>query len=87
MDKEFMQAIREIIKSELEPVKAQLDEHTQLLRAIEHKTDVIAAEQENLKHEVAEVKGEVKSLRKDLAQVEIVTANNWADIAKLKLAK
>jgi hypothetical protein len=44
MDKEFIQAIREIIKSELDPIKVQLDEYTQLLRAIEHKTDVIAAE-------------------------------------------
>ena len=57
MDKEFIQAIREVIKSEVEPIKAQLNEHTQLLRAIEHKTNVIAA------------------------------ANNWADIAKLKLVK
>jgi len=40
-----------------------------------------------LKHEVAEIKGEVKSIRKDMSSVEIITANNWADIAKLKAIK
>jgi hypothetical protein len=64
-----------------------LGEHTGLLRALEHKTDVISAEVINIKHDVAEVHGEVKSIRKDLSQVEMVTANNWADIAKLKAVK
>lgn len=57
------------------------------MRVLEHKTDVISAEQENLKHEVVEIKGEVKSMRKDMSNVEIITANNWSDIAKLKSIK
>jgi len=40
-----------------------------------------------LKHEVAEIKGEVKNMRRDMSSVEIITANNWADIAKLKAIK
>ncbi|MFD3157887.1 hypothetical protein ACFIJ5_13615 [Haloimpatiens sp. FM7330] len=74
-------------KEDIKGIKSTQEEHTQILRALEHKTEVISAQQENLKHEVAEIKGEVKSIRKDLSQVEIVTANNWADIAKLKAIK
>ncbi|MGH4121119.1 hypothetical protein [Clostridium sp.] len=72
---------------EMNSIKTTQNEHTQILRALEHKTDVIAAEQENMKHDVAEIKGEVKSMRKDMSSVEIITANNWSDIAKLKAIK
>ena len=75
------------MKQDIVSIKSTQKEHTQLLSALEHKTNVISAEQENLKHEAAEIKGEVKSIRKDLNNVEIITASNWSDIAKLKAVK
>lgn len=75
------------IKEDVKSIKAVQDEHMQLLRALEHRTAVISAGQENLKHELAEVKGEVKGIRKDLSNVEMITASNWSDIAKLKAVK
>jgi predicted nucleic acid-binding Zn-ribbon protein len=75
------------IQQDMTSIKATQGEHTQILRALEHKTDVISAEQENLKHELAEVKGEVKGIRKDLFNVELITASNWSDIVKLKAVK
>ncbi|OLN32362.1 hypothetical protein DSOL_1682 [Desulfosporosinus metallidurans] len=36
---------------------------------------------------MAEINGEVKAIRKDLSTVELVTANNWSDIVKLKSIK
>lgn len=36
---------------------------------------------------MAEIKGEVSNIRKDLSAVEVVTANNWSDLAKLKAIK
>lgn len=86
MDEEILEILK-LIQSDINSMKSTLDEHTQLLRDLEHKTDVISAEVENVKHDIAEVHGEVKAMRKDLSQVEIVTANNWADIAKLKAVK
>lgn len=76
-----------LVKEDIKSIKVVQDEHTQLLRALEHRTEVISAEQENLKHELAEVKGEVKGIRKDLSNVEMITASNWSDIAKLKAVK
>jgi chromosome segregation ATPase len=75
------------LKSEVELIKITQNEHTQILRALEHKTDVISAEQENLKHENAEIKGEIVELKKGLSNVQIITASNWSDIVKLKAVK
>ena len=86
-DIKSMQGDMKSMQGDIKSIKTTQEEHTQILRALEHKTDVISAEQENLKHEVFETKGEVKSMRKDMSSVEIITANNWADIAKLKAIK
>jgi predicted nucleic acid-binding Zn-ribbon protein len=82
-----MQSDIKAMKNDIDGIKSAQMEHTQILRALEHKTDVIAAEQENLKHEVAELKGEVKGMREDLDSVELITAGNLSDIAKLKAVK
>ena len=82
-----MQQDMKSVKEDIKSIKAVQGEHTQLLRALEHRTEVILAEQENSKHELAEVKGEVKGIRKDLSNVEMITASNWSDIAKLKAVK
>ena len=86
-DMNSMQGDMKSMQGDIKSIKTTQQEHTQILSALEHKTDVISAQQENLKHEVAEIKGEVKSIRKDMSSVEIITANNWADIAKLKAIK
>jgi hypothetical protein len=38
-------------------------------------------------NDIAHIKGDVASIKKDLSTVELVTANNYADIAKLKAVK
>lgn len=75
------------LTNKFDSFESQVSENAQILKALEHKVDVIKSEQENMKHDVAETKGDVKSLRKDISAVEIVTANNWGDIAKLKAIK
>lgn len=72
---------------EIKALKLQTIENTQILKALEHKADVNKAEHDKMFFEIAEIKGEVKSLRKDISAVEIVTANNWSDIARLKAVK
>ncbi|MBU3180650.1 hypothetical protein [Clostridium psychrophilum] len=63
MDKEIldilkvMQSDMKSMQGDIKSIKTTQEEHTQILRALEHKTDVISAEQENLKHEVFETKG------------------------------
>lgn len=71
----------------VEGMKSQQDENTQILKALIHLAEVNKAEHDNMTHEIAEVLSEVKSLRRDLSTVEIITANNYADIARLKAVK
>ncbi|WP_242866802.1 hypothetical protein [Abyssisolibacter fermentans] len=62
----------------------KLDEHSQILRALEHSAEIAKAERDIMMHDIAEVKCDVTAIKKDLYRVEEATANNWADIAKLK---
>lgn len=36
---------------------------------------------------VQQIKIDVKAIKKDVTNVEVITASNWADIAKLKAVK
>ena len=87
MNKDDLQAIRQIIQEELKPVKSQLDENAQMLRALEEASKVHKADMDNLTHQVASLSGEVNSMRKDISRIEVATAENWTDIAKLKAVK
>lgn len=40
-----------------------------------------------MSNDIAKIQGDFTGMRKDLSQVEIVTANNWADLAKFKAVK
>jgi len=62
----------------------QVAENTQILKALEHAAQVNKAEIDKLSFEVAEIKGEVIAIRKDLSAVEVITAKNWSDINHLK---
>lgn len=91
MDKETLSAIKQLLQEELSPIKSQLDENTQILKVLEHKTDVIKAEQENMKHDLANISGDIQSIKKDvdtiskdLTMVEAVAGKNMTDIAFLK---
>ena len=101
MDQDILKALREILKEELQPITETieehttilkkhttvLEEHTQILRALEHSAQVYKAEQDKISNDIAHIKGNIESLRKDVSTVEVVTSSNYADIAKLKAIK
>lgn len=67
MDKEILSAIKQLLQEELSPIKSQLDglqsqasENTQILKALEYKVDIIKAEQENIKHNLANISGDIQ---------------------------
>lgn len=90
MDKQVMDILQQLLEGQksmqgrLEKIESAQEEHGQILRAIDERTQVHSAEIANLQHEVAEVKGDIKRVQKDIAMVEEVTANNWSDIARMK---
>lgn len=68
-------------------LESKVDENTQILRALEHAAEVNKAEHDKMANDIAHIKGEVEAIKKDVSTVEIVTANNYADLAKLKAVK
>ena len=72
------------LETKVNSLETKLDEHTLILRALEHSAQVNKAEHDKMSNDIAKIQGDVAGIKKDLSQVEMVTANNWADIAKLK---
>lgn len=75
------------LKTEVNDLKTQLTENTQILKSLEHSAEINKAEHDKMQYDIAHIKGDIESIKKDLSQVELVTANNWADIVKLKAVK
>lgn len=71
----------------LKVMNSKLDEHTQILKALEHSSEAHRAEIDKLNHTVARIEGEVKGIRQDLTAVEMITSKNWNDILQLKIVK
>lgn len=75
------------IEGRIGGLESQVAENTQRLKALEHAVQVNTAQIDKLSFEVAEIKGDVKSIKKDLSVVETITAKNWGDIVELKSIK
>lgn len=97
MDKEILAILERLeskvdnglkrLETKVDNLKSKIDEHTQILRALEHSSQVNKAEHDKMSNDIAKIQGDVAAIRKDLSQVELVTANNWADIVRLKSVK
>lgn len=44
-------------------MQSQVNENTQVLKALEHKVDIIKAEQDNMKHELTRISEDTKSIK------------------------
>lgn len=75
------------VEDKLSSIESQIKENTQILRALEHSAEVNKAEYDKIANDIAYIKGDISGLRKDIANVEIITSSNWNDIAKLKAIK
>lgn len=76
-----------IINSKLDKHSEVLNEHSQILSALKHASEVHKAEMDKANIAISRVEGEVKGIREDLTAVELMTTNNWNDIVKIKAVK
>ena len=86
MDNEILEILKDMQK-DIKELKVQVTENTQILKALEHSSEVNKAEHDKIINDVAKVQGDVTGIKKDLSRVEVATANNWVDIATLKAVK
>lgn len=75
------------LKGDVNTLKTQQEESYQILKSLEHNSEVNKAEHDKFSNEIAQLTGEIQSMRKDLSTVEIVTARNMESIAQLKIIK
>lgn len=71
---------KEELKTELEPIKAELKE-------IGKKMDSVYEQTADLTEFRTEMKQGISNIQKDLNTMELVTSKNWNDIAQLKAVK
>lgn len=71
----------------LKIMNSKLDEHTQILDALKHASEIPKAEIDKVNDLIARVESEIKEIREDLSAVELITSKNWNDIVKLKAVK
>jgi len=64
------------VDENLKRLETKIDEHTLTLRALEHSAQVNKAEHDKISNDIAKIQGNVAGIKKDLSQVEMVTANN-----------
>jgi hypothetical protein len=79
--------LRDDFNQKFDSLGNQVHENTQILKGLEHLAQVNKSEHDRMNFDLAEISSEVKSMRKDISTVELVTANNWSDIVKLKSVK
>lgn len=92
MDKEILEILKRLefrfdkglgrLESKIDNLQSKVDEHTLILKALEHSVEVNKAEHDKMSNDMAKIQGDISEIKKDLSQLELVTANNWADIVK-----
>lgn len=72
------------LESRVGVIENQTKENAQILHALKHSAEVNKAEQDKMMIGISHIEGDATAIRKDLALVETITANNYSDIVKLK---
>ena len=86
MDEKIIELLKEM-HEDIKGIKIQQQEDHIILKALEYNLNITNAEVEKMSNDVIHIKGNVEALRKDISNVEVITASNWSDIAKLKAVK
>ena len=86
MDDKILEILKNI-QVDIKELKTQVSENTQILKSLEHSSEVNKAEHDKMSNDIAKIQGDTSKIRKDLSFVEQATAKNWEDIAELKIVK
>ena len=88
MNKEDLKAIAELLNEKLdeklEPIKSQLQEDTEILKALEHSSVVNKAEMDRVSNDIAHISGHLKSIDENIDAVKEVLGRHEVDITVLK---
>lgn len=63
MDNEILEILKRL-ESRFDGLENKVDENTQILRALEHSSQVNKAEHDNMSNDIAHIKGDVTAIKK-----------------------
>lgn len=86
MEKEILEILKRL-ETKVDGLEQGQKEIYGIVKALEHSSEVNKAEVDKISNDIAHIKGDVVAIKKDVTNVEVITASNWADIAKLKAVK
>lgn len=72
------------LEVEIDIIKIQQQENTQILRALEHKAEVHKAEMDNLHHQLAKIEGTVNEIKENKASINELLGEHDIAIKTLK---
>ncbi|MDD3224269.1 MAG: hypothetical protein PHX70_06110 [Clostridium sp.] len=72
------------IKEELKPIKAKLDETYEIVRALEHSSQVNKAEHDKITNDIAHISGHIKNIDENIGAVKDIIGRHEVDITVLK---
>lgn len=95
MDNNDLQAIRNLLKEELEPlkikleeelapIKTKLDETYQIVKALEHSAEVNKAEHDKMSNDIAHMEGHLNNIDENIGAVKDIIGRHEVDITVLK---
>ncbi|WP_368489917.1 hypothetical protein [Clostridium sp. BJN0013] len=74
----------EPIKSQLNGLQSQVQENTQILKALEHSAEVNKAEKDKLNNDIAHIKEHLKNIDENIDVMKEILGRHEVDIAVLK---
>ena len=82
LDKKF-----ENLENRFDNFESQIKENRDILKILLHSPEIKKAEYDKMMTGITHIEGNVKEIKKDLSTIEIVTSNNYANLARLKAVK
>mgnify|MGYP000925800367 FL=1 len=84
MNTEDLKAIADLLDAKLEPIKSQLQENTEILKALEHSSEVNKAEHDKMNNDIAHIEGHLKNIDENIDVMKEMLGRHEVDIAVLK---
>lgn len=86
MEKEILEILKSI-QLDIKGIKESQENLENKINGVVEQTADLLEFRSEIRNTVQQIKSDVEAIRKDVTNVEVITASNWADIAKLKAVK
>lgn len=72
------------LKTDMTSLKSQVNENTQILKALEHKSEVNKAEHDKMMNDIAYIRGDIENIKDTTSAIFEMYGEHEAEIIKLK---